>query len=90
MDRFTAFLDSNVLYPAALRSFLMWLTLHGLFRARWSDMVHEEWMAAVQHQFPDIARERLERTRNLMNLHAADSLVTGFEALIENLELPDP
>ena len=25
-----------------------------------------------------------------MNLHAADSLVTGFEALIENLELPDP
>jgi len=55
----------------------MWLTLHGLFRARWSDMVHEEWMAAVQHQFPDIARERLERTRNLMNLHAADSLVTG-------------
>ena len=90
MDRFTAFLDSNVLYPAALRNFLMWLTLHGLFRARWSNMVHEEWMAAVQRNFPDVTRERLEHTRDLMNLHAEDCLVTGFEGLIQSLELTDP
>ena len=46
-------------------------------------------MAAVQRNFPDITRERLERTRDLMNLHAEDCLVTGFEELIEGLELPD-
>ena len=68
----------------------MWLTLRGLFRARWSYMVHEEWMAAVQRNFPDVTRERLERTRDLMNLHAEDCLVTGFEGLIESLELTDP
>ena len=51
--------------------------------------VHEEWMAAVQRDFPDITREQLERTRDLMNLHAEDCLVTGFEELIEGLELPD-
>lgn len=89
MDRFTAFLDSNVLYPAALRNFFMWLTLGGLFRARWSNMVHEEWMAAVQRAFSDVTREQLERTRDLMNLHAEDCLVTGFEELIEGLDLTD-
>lgn len=90
MDRFTAFLDSNVLYPAALRNFLMWLAVHGLFRARWSDSVHEEWMAAVQRDFPGITRKQLERTRELMNLHAQDSLVFGFEELIKSVQLPDP
>ena len=90
MDRFIAFLDSNVLYPASLRNLLMWLTLGGLFRAKWSHRVHEEWMGAVQGNLPDMTRARLERTRDLMNLHAEDCLVTGFETLIEGLELPDP
>ncbi|MGH9319655.1 MAG: hypothetical protein ACRD3V_07170 [Vicinamibacteria bacterium] len=40
----------------------------GLFRAKWSDVVHEEWMAAVHKNFPDVTREQLERTRDLMNL----------------------
>lgn len=35
-------------------------------------------------------REKLEQTRDLMNLHAKDALVTGYEYLIEQLELPDP
>ena len=41
-----------------LRNILMWLVVRGLFRARWSDLVHEEWMAAVQRDFPDITREQ--------------------------------
>lgn len=61
MDPLTAFLDSNVLYPAALRNLLMWLTLRGLFRARWTDVVHEEWMAAVRRDFTDVTRQQLER-----------------------------
>jgi hypothetical protein len=47
-------------------------------------------MAAVQRNFPDITRQQLERTRDLMNLHAEDCIVEGFENLIERLELPDP
>lgn len=90
MDRFTAFFDANVLYPAELRNFIMRLALRGLFRARWSDQVHEEWINAVLRQRPDIGRSRLERTRDLMNAYAEDCLVTGFESLIEALDLPDP
>jgi len=85
----TVFLDANVLYPAGLRDLLMRLTLHGLLRARWSNLVHEEWMTAVLRDFSDINRTQLERTRDLMNQHALDSLVTDFEDRIEKLTLPD-
>lgn len=90
MRRPIVFLDANVLYPAALRDLFMRLALQKLYRPRWSNLVHEEWMAAVLRNFPDITRQQLERTRELMNLHAQGSLVTGFENRIERLELPDP
>jgi hypothetical protein len=38
----------------------------------------------------DLSREKLERTRALMDAHATDALVTGYEDLIEGLLLPDP
>lgn len=86
----TVFLDANVLYPAALRDLLMRLALQGVMRARWSNRVHEEWMQAVLRDHPHLTCRQLERTRDLMNRHAADSLVTGFEHRIAQLTLPDP
>jgi hypothetical protein len=62
----------------------------GLFRAKWSDGVHEEWITALLRNRPDLSREKLERTRMLMDKHAADALVTAYEDLIEGLDLPDP
>lgn len=88
MRRPIIFLDANVLYPAALRDLFMRLALQKLYRPRWSNLVHEEWMAAVLRNSPDITRQQLERTRELMNFHAQGSLVTGFEGRIEGLELP--
>jgi predicted nucleic acid-binding protein len=87
---FTAFYDANVLYGSALRNFLMHLALTGLFRARWSAGVHQEWMTALLRNRPDLSREKLERTRMLMDRAAEDALVTGYEDLIEGLRLPDP
>jgi hypothetical protein len=87
---FTAFYDANVLYPAELRNLLMYLALTGLFRAKWSDGGHEERISALLPNRPDLARERLDRTRMLMDKHAEDALVTGYEGLIEGLHLPDP
>jgi hypothetical protein len=86
----TAFYDASVLYPSELRNLLMHLALTGLFRARWSAAVHQEWIGALLRRRPDLSRERLERTRMLMDLHASDALVTGYEDLIEDLQLPDP
>jgi predicted nucleic acid-binding protein len=90
VSNFTAFYDANVLYPAELRNLLMHLAMTGLFRARWSAGVHEEWITGLLRNRPDLSREKLERTRMLMDKHAEDALVTGYEDLIEGLQLPDP
>lgn len=60
-----------------------------LYRAKWSDAVHEEWIRAVLRNRCDLTRVQLERTRDLMNAYARDALVTDFEQLIDVLELPD-
>ena len=90
MASLTAFYDADVLYGSQLRNFLMHLAMTGLFRAKSSAGVHEEWMARLQANRPDLTREKLERTRMLMDKHAEDALVTGYEDLIEGLQLPDP
>ncbi|MCL4853177.1 MAG: PIN domain-containing protein [Bryobacteraceae bacterium] len=90
MASFTAFYDADVLYGSQLRNLLMHLALTGLFRAKWSAGVHEEWMTRLLRNRPDLTRGKLERTRMLMDKHAEDALVTGYEDLIEGLRLPDP
>ena len=90
MATFTALYDACVLYPAPLRDLLMQLALTDLFRARWSDQIHDEWIRSVLENRPDLKPEQLERTRTLMNAHVRDCLVTGYEPLIEGLTLPDP
>ena len=90
MSTFTALYDACVLYSAALRDLLMRLALTDLFRARWTDEIHDEWIRNVLANRPDLKREQLERTRTLMNAHVRDCLVNGYEDLIEGLDLPDP
>jgi predicted nucleic acid-binding protein len=87
---FAAFYDANVLYPAELRNLLMHLALTGLFRAKWSAEVHEEWKSNMLANRPNLRREQLERTRDLMDRHAIDALVVGYHDLIPGLHLPDP
>ena len=89
-SHFTVVYDACVLYPAPLRDLLMHLALSDLYRARWSDRIHDEWMRNVLASRPDLTAEQLERTRRLMNAHVRDCLVTGFEYLIASIELPDP
>ena len=90
MTSFTAVYDACVLYPAPLRDLLMQLALIDLVRGRWSDRIHEEWIRGVLAGRPDLRREQLERTRDLMNRHVRDGLVVDFEGLIPGLTLPDP
>ena len=68
----------------------MHLALTGLFRARWSAAVHEEWVSSLLAKRPDLDRSKLERTRQLMDKHAEDALVADYEDLIPGLQLPDP
>jgi predicted nucleic acid-binding protein len=86
----TALLDACVIYPAPLRDLLMHLAVKDVYRPRWTDAIHDEWIRSVLKRRPDLHRAQLERTRDLMNRNARDALVTGYEGLIEGLSLPDP
>lgn len=69
----------------------MQLAVEDMFRARWTNAIHEEWMSNLLANRPDLTRPKLERVRDLMNRHARDSLVEGYEHLISSIYgLPDP
>ncbi|NIF27207.1 PIN domain-containing protein [Pantoea sp. Tr-811] len=86
---FTAFYDANVLYPAPLRDFLMNLALTGIYRARWSAKIHEEWKRNLLLNRTDLTRSQVDRTSELMDAAVPDALVTDYEALVNGLDLPD-
>ena len=88
-SHFTVVYDACVLYPAPLRDLLMHLALSDLFRARWSNMIHDEWIRNVHENRPDLSRDRLERTRHQMNHSVRDCVVSDFEYLISSISLPD-
>jgi len=94
VSHFTAVFDACVLHPAELRDFLMWLARARLFRAKWTEKIHEEWTRSIIRRFPEseseVRRTKLQRTVALMNSAIPDSLVSGYECLIEGIQLPDP
>lgn len=87
---FVVVYDACVLYPAPMRDFLMHLATTGLFSARWTNQIHDEWIRNLQRKRPDLDVKSLKRTRELMDEAVEDCLVTGYESLIEGLTLPDP
>jgi len=89
LSRYTVVYDACVLYPAPLRDFLIELAAHQLFRAKWTDEIHDEWIRNVLANRADITLGRLERTRLLMNAAVMDCLVEGYEELVPSLNLPD-
>ena len=84
-----AVLDANVLFPQHLRDVLLSVSFAGVFAARWTNQIHDEWTRNLLLQRPDIAPSQLERTRRPMNSQIDESLVEGYEPLIETLSLPD-
>lgn len=60
-----------------------------LYRAKWTNAIHDEWIRNVLINRLDLKREQLERTRDLMNENVRDCIVEGYETLISALTLPD-
>ena len=90
MTVLTAFLDANVLFPAATRSVLLELARNKTYRLLWSDRVHDEWMRNLAARFPQIPPAKIARMRALMEGYVNDATVSGYEPLIATLSLPDP
>jgi len=47
LSSFTVVLDACVLYPAPLRDLLLSLAAAGIYRAKWSQQIHDEWTRSL-------------------------------------------
>ena len=68
MTNFATLYDACVLYPAPLRDLLMHLAITDMYRAKWTNEIHEEWISSVLSNRNDLNRAFLERTRDRMNM----------------------
>ncbi len=86
----TAVYDANILFPAPLRDLFIRLAQAGLVRAKWTETINEEWVRNILSKYKHLSPHQLDRTKLLMNAAVRDCLVTGYEDLIESIQLPDP
>jgi predicted nucleic acid-binding protein len=82
-------LDANVLYPFWIRDALLRFAEAGLFRARWSPMILDEWKANLLARKPGL-QESIESQITAMHRAFPEGCVEGANNLIGGLQLPDP
>ncbi len=87
--RNVAVLDANVLYPPSLRDLLMWLASVRIYAPRLTEEIHTEWIRNVLADNPEVTPAQLDRTRCLMNQVTPNCVVSGYEARLPTLSLPD-
>lgn len=87
---FTVVYDADVLHRAPVRDLVIRLALQPRLnlRARWTERILDEMVESIVRRRPEL-RDRLARTRELMCEAVPDCLVTGWEPLVDGLELPD-
>ena len=73
-----------------MRDLLLRLATTGIFRVKWSEDIHREWIQALMRKEPDRNRATIEGTRKLMDRAPPGCLVTGYSSLISSPVLPDP
>jgi len=88
-DRFVVLLDANVLFPFRKRDVLLRFYHAGLFRARWSEQILDEWTRNLLAQKPHL-EDSVRSQQRAMQEHFPEALVTGHEPLIGAVNLPDP
>lgn len=67
----------------------MEISAAGLFRAKWTIKIQDEWISNLLKNRADLTQEQLERTRGLMNEALPDANVENYESLESGLGLPD-
>lgn len=72
-----------------LRNLFVQLALTDLFRAKWSEEIHQEWMSSLLRDRHGISQEKLEKIKDLINKSVPDCIVVDYEPLIKTLDLPD-
>lgn len=87
-DRFVVVLDANVLYPFRKRDILLRFYAAGLYRARWTERIMDEWTRNLLKEKPDTGKSIQSQ---LLAIEEAfpESFVEGYCDLIQGLSLPD-
>lgn len=88
-NSFVMLLDANVMYPFRTRDVLFTFAQHGLFRARFTDQIMEEWTRSLIRNKPYLEVSVMEQAEVVRDVFQ-ECFVTGCEPLLEGLELPDP
>lgn len=88
--RFTAILDACVLYPVCVADALISVAVAGLFAAKWTTRIEDEWVRNLERNRPELAG-KLDRRRGLMRLAIPDWEVStrACNAVAPGLVLPD-
>lgn len=85
--RFTAVLDTNVVYPVIIRDLLFWFAYYDLYTPKWSDHIFDEWKRVMKEK--GVSEEEANKRAEKANTAFPDALVTNYKGLMDNLELPD-
>ncbi len=89
--RCTALLDACVLFPIAIADSLVSLAAAGLYAAKWTTLIEEEWIRNLEAKRPDLVG-RLGYRRDQMRAAVVDWEVpeAAWRRLVAGLVLPDP
>jgi predicted nucleic acid-binding protein len=89
--RYTAVLDACVLYQLAIADSLMSIAVTGLFAAKWTTKIEEEWIGSLENDRPDL-KGRLGSRRDDMREAVPDweILEAAWISIAGSLKLPDP
>ena len=87
-DRFVILLDANVLYPFQVRDAILRFAEAGLFRARWSQQIIDEWTRNLIENRPHL-EESIRSQEQAIAEAFPEAMVEGYEYLVPALKLPD-
>lgn len=69
--RYTALLDAYALYPLAMTDALMSLATAGLYAAKWTTKIEQEWIRSLERRRPELVG-RLTIRRDSMRQAVSD------------------
>lgn len=85
--RFTAVLDTNVVYPVIIRDILFWFAYYELYTPKWSEHIFDEWKSVMIEK--GVSEKEANKRISTANLAFPDALVKNYKGLIGHLTLPD-
>jgi len=75
--------------PHSCGGALLWFADERLFQPHWSSDILVEWRRSIQRRFPETTDDQLDRQQEIMTESFPDAEITGYQAFIGGLDLPD-